>query len=56
MASEDNTYELKLPADKMEQFTANKYAILNESVQLLLNGAAVSGENKLIQYFRVDKV
>lgn len=44
MASEDNTYELKLPADKMDQFTANKYAILNESVQLLLNGATVSGK------------
>jgi len=39
MASADNMYELKLPADKMELFTANKYIILNESVQMLLSGA-----------------
>jgi membrane-bound lytic murein transglycosylase D len=38
MASANNTYDLKLPADKMELFAANKYQILNESVQLLLNG------------------
>ena len=37
MASSNNSYELKLPADKMELFAANKYEILNESVQLLLN-------------------
>lgn len=41
MASSDNIYEMKLPADKMELFTANKYIILNESVQMLLNGATV---------------
>lgn len=35
MASSNNSYDLKLPADKMELFTANKYEILNESVQLL---------------------
>lgn len=40
MASADNVYELKLPADKMELFTANKYIILNESVQMLLSGVA----------------
>src|SRR5579871_4385925 len=40
MASTNNTYELKLPADKMELFVANKYQILNESVQLLLSDAA----------------
>jgi peptidoglycan lytic transglycosylase D len=39
MASTNNTYELKLPGEKMELFAANKYQILNESVQLLLNGA-----------------
>jgi membrane-bound lytic murein transglycosylase D len=39
MASTNNTYELKLPAEKMELFAANKYQILNESVQLLLNGS-----------------
>jgi membrane-bound lytic murein transglycosylase D len=37
MASANNTYDLKLPADKMELFAANKYQILNESVQQLLN-------------------
>jgi membrane-bound lytic murein transglycosylase D len=36
MASSNNTYELKLPSDKMDLFTANKYQILNESVQQLL--------------------
>lgn len=44
MASNSNAYEMKLPAPKMELFVANKYQILNESVQLLLNGA-VSTEN-----------
>lgn len=38
MASSDNVYELKLPADKMDLFLANKYIILNESVQMMLNG------------------
>lgn len=33
-------YELKLPSEKMALFVANKYQILNESVQLLLSGAA----------------
>jgi peptidoglycan lytic transglycosylase D len=42
IASPDNSYELKLPAEKMEMFTANKYQILNESVQLLLDGDLVS--------------
>jgi membrane-bound lytic murein transglycosylase D len=37
----DNAYELKLPADKMDLFVANKYIILNESVQMLLTGATV---------------
>ncbi|HTE10638.1 MAG TPA: lytic transglycosylase domain-containing protein [Chitinophagaceae bacterium] len=40
MASASNSYEIKLPADKMELFIANKYQILNESIQLLLNNAA----------------
>ena len=42
MATAENSYDLKLPADKMELFTANKYQILNESVQLLLSGELVS--------------
>ena len=45
MASTNNTYELKLPADKMELFIANKYQILNESVQMLLNDAANDDSN-----------
>ena len=35
MASNNNSYDLKLPADKMDLFMANKYEILTESVQLL---------------------
>lgn len=34
--STNGNYELKLPADKMELFTKNKYAILNECVNLIL--------------------
>lgn len=41
MATADNSYELKLPAEKMDLFIANKYQILNESVQLLLTEATV---------------
>lgn len=37
MDSNQNTYELKLPEENMEKFIANKYPILNESVQLLIN-------------------
>jgi membrane-bound lytic murein transglycosylase D len=40
MASSNNTYDLKLPADKADLFVANKYQILNESVQSLLNDDA----------------
>jgi membrane-bound lytic murein transglycosylase D len=45
MASNNNTYDLKLPAGKMELFTANKYQILNESLQQLLNGSDSTGNN-----------
>ncbi|MFM7838801.1 MAG: lytic transglycosylase domain-containing protein [Chitinophagaceae bacterium] len=41
MASSGNTYELKLPASKMDAFITKKYQILNESVQLMLNGWAI---------------
>jgi membrane-bound lytic murein transglycosylase D len=41
MSSSDNVYELKLPADKMELFTTNKYNILNDSVQSLSNSNTV---------------
>jgi membrane-bound lytic murein transglycosylase D len=39
MASSANSYEMKLPVEKMELFNANKYKILNESIQLLLTNA-----------------
>jgi membrane-bound lytic murein transglycosylase D len=42
MDANDNTYELKLPNENMEKFVENKYAILNESVQLLLNESSNS--------------
>lgn len=42
MASAANSYEMKLPVEKMELFKANKYAILQESVQLLLNSTAIN--------------
>lgn len=42
IAGSENSYDLKLPADKMELFTTNKYQILNESVQLLLSGGLVA--------------
>ncbi|MBS1598978.1 MAG: lytic transglycosylase domain-containing protein [Bacteroidetes bacterium] len=46
MASSNNTYDLKLPAEKMDLFAANKYQILNESVQLLLNEDAADTAQK----------
>ncbi|MBO9574071.1 MAG: hypothetical protein J7497_17925, partial [Chitinophagaceae bacterium] len=35
--SENSSYELKLPEESMAKFVANKYPILNESVQLMLS-------------------
>lgn len=35
MAGTNNSYDLKLPADKLDLFTANKYDILRESVDML---------------------
>jgi membrane-bound lytic murein transglycosylase D len=40
MASSNNSYDLKLPADKMDLFVSNKYEILTESVQFLASEAA----------------
>jgi membrane-bound lytic murein transglycosylase D len=37
MASNNNSYDLKLPADKMDLFEANKYQILTESMTQLQN-------------------
>lgn len=42
MDSDENSYELKLPEESMAKFVANKYPILNESVQLLLNDSGDS--------------
>lgn len=42
MASADNTYELKLPKDKMDLFNLHKNQILNESIQLLLANAVIT--------------
>lgn len=41
MMANTGTYNLRLPADKMQLFVTNKYIILNECVQLLLGGASV---------------
>jgi membrane-bound lytic murein transglycosylase D len=41
MASSNNTYDLRLPAEKMDLFAANKYQILDESVQSL-NGLLIA--------------
>jgi membrane-bound lytic murein transglycosylase D len=49
MASKNNSYELKLPADKMQVFNANKYQILNESIQLLMKNAMVMKEVSALQ-------
>ncbi len=38
MASQNNSYDLKLPEEKMDLFLANKYQILNDSVRQLLKG------------------
>ena len=39
--SSAGNYELRLPPDKMQLFVANKYTILNECVQVLLEGATM---------------
>ena len=43
IAEGEGTYDLRLPSGQMELFLANKYPILNESVQTLLNEE--DGEN-----------
>jgi len=45
MASNNNSYDLKLPADKMDLFAANKYDILTESVQFLASAAVAAGSS-----------
>jgi membrane-bound lytic murein transglycosylase D len=46
MASANNTYDLQLPADKMDLFVSNKYQILNESVQFLLAAPEAEENNR----------
>jgi membrane-bound lytic murein transglycosylase D len=48
MASANNSYDLKLPAEKMDLFVSNKYQILNESVQRLLANDETVNESKMI--------
>lgn len=48
MASANNSYDLKLPSDKMDLFVSNKYEILNESVQRLLSEDVVMSNNKSV--------
>ena len=62
--STTGNFDLRLPADKMQLFNANKYQILNESVQVLLGDATIpdfktayspacqkEASIKLLQYF-----
>jgi membrane-bound lytic murein transglycosylase D len=42
MIANNGNYDLRLPADKMPLFLANKYTILNECVQVLLGDNAIS--------------
>ena len=46
MASANNSYDLKLPSDKMDLFVSNKYDILNESVQRLILEDVAMNNNK----------
>lgn len=45
--SSTGSFDLRLPPDKMQLFVVNKYPILNESVQALLNGTVVPA-NKMV--------
>jgi membrane-bound lytic murein transglycosylase D len=48
MSSANNSYDLKLPSDKMDLFVSNKYQILNESVQHLLANDESINEVKMV--------
>jgi len=47
MMAMNGNYDLRLPADKMQLFLANKYVILNECVQLLLGDNPVPPSNQV---------
>lgn len=55
MMSINGNYDLRLPADKMQLFLANKYVILNECVQLLLGDNPEPPPNQTITYPAVKK-
>ena len=50
MMSINGNYDLRLPADKMQLFLANKYVILNECVQLLLGDNPETPPNQSTTY------
>lgn len=50
MMAMNGNYDLRLPADKMQLFLANKYVILNECVQLLLGDNPVPPSNQATTY------
>lgn len=50
MMSSNGNYDLRLPADKMQLFLANKYVILSESVQLLLGNNPEPPPNQSTTY------
>lgn len=47
--SSSGNFDLRLPPDKMKLFITNKYPILSESLQALLNGTAIPAEKIIIQ-------
>ncbi len=50
MASANNSYDLKLPTEKMDLFVSNKYQILNESVQRLLASDVTLNDSKSVAH------
>jgi len=48
MASANNSYDLKLPSEKMDLFVSNKYQILNESVQRLIASDDSVNDTKMV--------
>ncbi|HEX2683761.1 MAG TPA: lytic transglycosylase domain-containing protein [Ferruginibacter sp.] len=50
MMSINGNYDLRLPADKMQLFLANKYVILNECIQLLLGDNPAPPPNQTTIY------
>jgi membrane-bound lytic murein transglycosylase D len=55
MIQGSGNYDLRLPADKMQLFMANKYPILNECVQILLGDAELSGNQTFYPAAKASK-